>query len=196
VLIESVTRAYLAGSLYKEYLAAGGAERDVDLHGIQVPAGIQLCGELPDTIFTPATKAQEGHDENISFEEAVEVAGPDVVEQCRSATIAVFERAREICSSVGIILADTKLEFGIYNGQVILIDEVLTPDSSRFWPKESYVSGRNQDSLDKQYIRDYLETLDWDKTAPGPVLPDAVVQETRDRYIDIYRRITGSDPCL
>jgi phosphoribosylaminoimidazole-succinocarboxamide synthase len=194
VLIESVARSYLSGSLYKEYAAAGGADHAVTLHGIEFPAGIPLCGKLLGTLFTPATKAQQGHDENISFEQAAEVAGRDVATQCRDATLAIFERAEKLCEKAGIILADTKFEFGMRNGELILIDEILTPDSSRFWPQNLYKSGRPQDSLDKQYIRDYLETLDWNKTAPGPELPEEIVIETRNRYIDIFRRITGNDP--
>jgi phosphoribosylaminoimidazole-succinocarboxamide synthase len=194
VLMESVARAYLSGSLYKEYIAAGGEENQVEIHGIEFPAGIGLCGKLPATIFTPATKAQEGHDENMSFDRAAEIVGRDVATECRDATLTIFERARDICSKAGIILADTKFEFGIRESQVILIDEVLTPDSSRYWPTATYQPGRSQDSLDKQFIRDYLETLDWDKTAPGPVLPESVVDETRERYCDIFRRLTGTDP--
>ncbi|MEO7454499.1 MAG: phosphoribosylaminoimidazolesuccinocarboxamide synthase [Fimbriimonadales bacterium] len=196
VLIESVARSYLAGSLYKEYLAAGGADHAVRLHGIDIPGGIQLCGLLPAPIFNPATKAQEGHDENISFEEASEIAGEEIASECKRATLAIFEKATAICDRADIILADTKFEFGMVDDRLILIDEVLTPDSSRFWPRQSYAPGKNQDSLDKQYIRDYLETLDWNKTAPGPHLPDAAVKETRARYIDIFERITGTQPQL
>ena len=196
ILIESVARAYLAGSLFKEYLAAGGANSNITIHGISMPPGISLCGKLPEVIFTPATKAQEGHDENISFRQAAEIVGEDIANRCRDATLAIFGKASEICEKAGIILADTKFEFGMDNGKVILIDEALTPDSSRFWPKETYAPGKPQDSLDKQYIRDFLETLDWDKTPPAPALPEAVVQETRARYIDIFRRITGRQPVL
>jgi len=196
ILIESVARAYLSGSLYKEYLSAGGATNDVLLHGHSLPHGIPLCGKLPQTIFTPATKAQEGHDENISFDRASEIVGFEIAEQCRDATLAIFEHAASRCLEAEIILADTKFEFGLRNGEVILIDEILTPDSSRFWPKEAYSPGRPQDSLDKQFIRDYLETLNWDKTAPGPTLPDDIVAETRSRYIDIFQRITGRRPNL
>ena len=161
-----------------------------------MPPGISLCGKLPEVIFTPATKAQEGHDENISFRQAAEIVGEDIANRCRDATLAIFGKASEICERAGIILADTKFEFGMDNGKVILIDEALTPDSSRFWPKETYAPGKPQDSLDKQYIRDFLETLDWDKTPPAPALPESVVQETRARYIDIFRRITGRQPVL
>lgn len=190
--IESVARAYLAGSLYKEYLSMGG----INLYGIDIPQGVPLCGKLREVIYTPATKAQEGHDENISFEEATRIVGSDIAETCRKATLSIFEKASEICDRAGIILADTKFEFGIDSGRVILIDEVLTPDSSRFWPKDKYTPGKAQDSLDKQFIRDYLETLDWNKTAPGPALPDTVVAETRSRYIDIFERITGRQPAI
>lgn len=196
ILIESVARTYLAGSLYKEYKSAGGPEREVELHGITIPRNISLCGKLPQTIYTPATKAQEGHDENISFEDAAKLAGNAIAEKCKFATLQIFEKASTICENAGIILADTKFEFGVHNDALILIDEVLTPDSSRFWPAQTYAPGKNQDSLDKQYIRDYLETLDWGKTAPGPVLPESVVAETRNRYIDIFRRITGTEPNL
>jgi len=196
VMIESVARAYLSGSLYKEYLAAGGADTNVRLHGIDIPAGVPLCGKLPETIFSPATKAQEGHDENVSFDQAAEIAGREIAENCREATLAIFERAADICLKAGILLADTKFEFGIRNGELILIDEILTPDSSRFWPKDSYQPGRAQDSLDKQFIRDYLESLDWNKTPPGPALPKHIVEETRSRYIEIFNRITGANPIL
>jgi phosphoribosylaminoimidazole-succinocarboxamide synthase len=194
ILIESVARAYLSGSLYKEYIAEGGATAPVTLHGINLPEGIALCGKLPNSIFTPATKAQEGHDENISFSDAARIVGTEIVESCRNLTLTIFELARKFCEQTGIILADTKFEFGILNDEIILIDEVLTPDSSRYWPAETYTPGRAQDSLDKQYLRDYLEALDWDKTEPGPALPESVVLETRERYCDIFRRLTGGDP--
>ena len=196
VPIESVARAYLSGSLYKEYIQKGGAEGAVQLHGIDLPEGVPLCGKLPETIYTPATKAQEGHDENISFDQAAAIAGLEIAEHCRTATMQIFERAASICAKADIILAETKFEFGTLDDELILIDEVLTPDSSRFWPKQSYTPGKPQDSLDKQYIRDYLETLDWNKTAPGPELPEHVIQETRSRYIDIFQRITGAQPVL
>ncbi|MBA3724968.1 MAG: phosphoribosylaminoimidazolesuccinocarboxamide synthase [Armatimonadetes bacterium] len=196
VLIESVARAYIAGSLYKEYVTAGGMEKNVALHGIALPPGLLLCGKLPQTIFTPATKAQTGHDENIGFTEAARIAGADVALECRLSTMRLFQSAQAICESAGIILADTKFEFGTCEAGLKLIDEALTPDSSRFWPKETYAPGKNQDSLDKQFIRDYLETLTWDKKAPGPELPKQVVEGTRERYIDIFKRITGADPRL
>jgi len=196
ILIESVARSYIAGSLYKEYVGAGGMEQPVTLHNIPLPKGLLLCERLPETIYTPATKAQSGHDENISYEEAARIAGVDTLAQCKMATLRLFQSAQSVCESADILLADTKFEFGMRDGTVTLIDEVLTPDSSRFWPKDKYLPGRNQESLDKQFIRDYLETLDWDKTHPGPMLPDAVVAETRQRYIDIFERITGESPRL
>lgn len=196
VLIESVARAYIAGSLYKVYVAAGGMEKHVTIDGIELPAGLLLCDRLPSTIFTPATKAQSGHDENIDFTEAAHIAGAHIAGECRVATMRLFQSAHAICESAGIILADTKFEFGTCEGRLKLIDEALTPDSSRFWPKETYTPGRNQDSLDKQFIRDYLETIAWDKTLPGPDLPTHVVEGTRERYIDIFRRITGEDSRL
>lgn len=194
--IECVARAYLAGSLYKEYIAAGGRERDVTLHGIALPAGIQRCGHLPETIFTPATKANEGHDENIDEQLAAQIVGEDCIQELKKHTLDLFTRASQVCERAGILLADTKLEFGSQNGRILLIDEAFTPDSSRYWPADKYRPGEEQESLDKQFVRNYLETLDWDKTAPGPILPDSVVQETRSRYIEIFRRITGKEPRL
>jgi phosphoribosylaminoimidazole-succinocarboxamide synthase len=196
ILLECVVRGYLAGSLYKEYLAAGGAEHEVTLHGIPLPAGLRLSDKLPEPIFTPATKAHEGHDENIDMNRAREIVG-DVADRLRSLSLSLYQRASEITEQAGIILADTKMEFGYdANGELVLIDEVFTPDSSRFWPRDEWRPGENPPSHDKQFIRDYLETLDWDKTPPGPPLPDDIVLETRARYIDIYRAITGQEPVL
>ncbi len=194
--IECVPRAYIAGSLYKEYVASGGHEQDVTIHGINFPKGLKLCDKLPETIFTPATKAQSGHDENIDMRQVEDTIGRELAERLKDLSIQIFEKARVIMEEAGIILADTKFEFGIHNGEVLLIDEVLTPDSSRFWPKETYRSGVAQESLDKQYVRDYLESTNWDKAPPAPVLPDYVVQETRKRYIEIFKKITGQDPAL
>ena len=196
VLLEGVARAYIAGSLYKEYVAAGGMEREVTIHGIRLPQGLLLCQELPETIFTPATKAEEGHDQNIGMDRAAEMVGSETAHACRTATLRLFQAARGICSAAGIILADTKFEFGHCGGELRLIDEALTPDSSRFWPMDAYVPGRPQESLDKQFIRDFLETLDWDKRPPGPELPAQVIAETRERYIDIFRRLVGKEPDL
>ncbi len=183
--IECVARGYLAGSGWKEYQASS------TVCGIALPAGLQESSALPETIFTPATKADVGdHDENISYERAVEIVGADIAAQARDITIELYTRAAEHARSRGIILADTKFEFGIVDGQLILIDEVLTPDSSRFWPADEYEPGRSQRSFDKQFVRDWLETLDWDKTPPGPELPQDVVSRTRERYVEAYELIT------
>lgn len=196
ILLECVVRGYLAGSLYKEYLAAGGADREVTLHGIQLPAGLRLSDKLPEPIFTPATKAQEGHDENIDMNRAREIVG-DIADYLRDLSLRLYKEASAITEAAGIILADTKMEFGYdAEGEVVLIDEVFTPDSSRFWPRDEWRPGENPPSHDKQFLRDYLETLDWDKTPPGPPIPNEFVLETRARYIEIYRAITGAEPIL
>ena len=183
--IECVVRGYLAGSGWKEY-----RERQT-VCGIKLPAGLKESSELPEPIFTPATKAETGHDENISFEQAAKLVGADIAEQARSASLKIYSFARDYARKRGIIIADTKFEFGQLDGKLILIDEVLTPDSSRFWPAEQYQPGKGQPSFDKQFVRDYLETLDWNKTPPGPVLPPEVVQRTTAKYLDAYGRLTG-----
>jgi phosphoribosylaminoimidazole-succinocarboxamide synthase len=183
--IECVVRGYLAGSGWKEY-----RERQT-VCGIRLPAGLQECSELPEPIFTPATKAETGHDENISFDEAVKIVGGDVAERVRAASLKLYKHARAYARERGIIIADTKFEFGIYDGELLLIDEVLTPDSSRFWPADRYQPGRNQPSFDKQFVRDYLETLEWDKTPPGPKLPEDVVNKTSAKYLEAYEKLTG-----
>jgi phosphoribosylaminoimidazole-succinocarboxamide synthase len=185
--IECVVRGYLAGSGWKEY-----RERQT-VCGIRLPAGLQECSELPEPIFTPATKAETGHDENISFDEAVKIVGGDVAERVRAASLKLYKHARAYARERGIIIADTKFEFGIYNGELLLIDEVLTPDSSRFWPADQYQPGRNQPSFDKQFVRDYLETLDWNKTPPAPALPPEVVAKTQAKYFEAYARLTGKN---
>jgi phosphoribosylaminoimidazole-succinocarboxamide synthase len=153
---------------------------------------LQESSELPAPIFTPATKAESGHDENISFAEAARRVGADLAEQARAASLRIYTEARAYARQRGIIIADTKFEFGLFDGQLILIDEVLTPDSSRFWPADQYTPGRNQPSFDKQFVRDYLETLDWNKTPPGPVLPPEVVAKTSATYLEAYERLTGN----
>ena len=183
--IECVVRGYLAGSGWKEYQKQG------TVCGISLPDGLENSSQLPEPIFTPATKAEEGHDENISFDEAVNIVGKNVAEQARELSIKLYMRGRDHAAEKGIIIADTKFEFGIFEGELILIDEVLTPDSSRFWPADLYAPGKNQPSFDKQFVRDYLETLDWDKTPPGPELPAEIVQKTSEKYIEAYTRVTG-----
>ena len=183
--IECVVRGYLAGSGWKEYQKQG------TVCGISLPDGLENSSQLPDPIFTPATKAEEGHDENINFDEAVNIVGKNIAEQARELSIELYKRGRDHAAEKGIIIADTKFEFGIFEGELILIDEVLTPDSSRFWPADLYAPGRSQPSFDKQFVRDYLETLDWDKTPPGPELPAEIVQKTSEKYIEAYTRVTG-----
>ncbi len=184
--IECVVRGYLAGSGWKEYQRSG------TVCGIRLPAGLSESSELPEPIFTPATKAETGHDENIPFERAVELVGADVAERARHLSVRLYTFARAFARERGILIADTKFEFGLLDdGRLILIDEVLTPDSSRFWPAAGFATGRGQPSFDKQFVRDYLETLDWDKTPPAPALPESVVSHTRDKYLEAYRLLTG-----
>jgi len=185
--IECVVRGYLAGSGWKEY------RQQQTVCGIELPPGLVESAELPEPIFTPATKAQTGHDINISFEEASRIVGAKVAEQVRAASLKIYTAAREYARQRGIIIADTKFEFGTFNGELILIDEVLTPDSSRFWPADQYRPGGSQPSFDKQFVRDYLETLDWDKTPPAPALPPDVVEKTQAKYLEAYRRLTGKE---
>ncbi len=183
--IECVVRGYLAGSGWKEY------QKSQTVCGIKLPPGLKESSELPEPIFTPATKAETGHDENISFERAKKIVGDDMAGQARAASLKIYNFARDYARQRGIIIADTKFEFGMDNGKLILIDEVLTPDSSRFWPADQYQPGRSQPSFDKQFVRDYLETLDWNKTPPGPVLPPDVVAKTSATYLEAYERLTG-----
>ncbi len=183
--IECVVRGYLAGSGWKEYRASQ------TVCGIKLPPGLLESSELPEPIFTPATKAESGHDENIDFAAASRLAGADIAEQARATSLAIYQKAREYARERGLIIADTKFEFGLHEGQLILIDEVLTPDSSRFWPADQYQPGRGQPSFDKQFVRDYLETLDWDKTPPAPALPADVVARTKAKYLEAYQRLTG-----
>jgi len=183
--IECVVRGYLAGSGWKEY------QKSRTVCGIPLPPGLSESAELPEPIFTPATKAETGHDENIPFEQAEKIVGSQLARQARDASLRIYRAARDYARQRGIIIADTKFEFGLYEGQLILIDEVLTPDSSRFWPADQYQPGRGQPSFDKQFVRDYLETLDWDKTPPAPSLPPEVVQRTMEKYLEAYQRLTG-----
>jgi phosphoribosylaminoimidazole-succinocarboxamide synthase len=183
--IECVVRGFLAGSGWKEY------QQSQTVCGVKLPAGLQESNELPEPIFTPATKAETGHDENISFEQAAKITGAEIATKARDATLRIYKEAREYARQRGIIIADTKFEFGLYDGQIILIDEVLTPDSSRFWPADQYKPGHGQPSFDKQFVRDYLETLTWDKTPPAPALPADVVAKTQAKYLEAYQRLTG-----
>lgn len=189
VPIECVVRGYLAGSGWKEYAASG------TICGIQLPPGLRQSDALPEPIFTPATKAETGHDENISFEAACEIAGRDTMSALRERSIALYESAADYARSRGVILADTKFEFGLTPDGIILIDEALTPDSSRYWPADKYEPGRDQESFDKQFVRNHLQGLcdegRWDKTDPAPALPDDVVRATTDRYVEAYRLLTG-----
>jgi len=186
--IECVVRGYLAGGGWREYKEQG------TVCGVELPAGLKQCDELPEPIFTPATKAVSGHDENISFEIACETVGADVAREVRDRSLAVYNRARRHAAERGILLADTKFEWGRDDdGQIILIDEVLTPDSSRFWPADAYKPGRDQPSFDKQFVRDYLDKIKFDRTPPGPVLPAEIVQKTRAKYIEAYTRLTGQE---
>lgn len=187
--IECVARGYLSGSGWKEYAATG------HVCGIPLPAGLRESDRLPAPIFTPATKATSGHDINISEADAAAlVGGAEVVARLRALTLALYRRGAEHAAACGIILADTKFEFGtLPGGEIILIDEAMTPDSSRYWPADQYRPGGPQPSFDKQYVRDYLEQIRWNKQPPVPTLPDAVVQRTRDKYLEAFRRLTGSD---
>jgi phosphoribosylaminoimidazole-succinocarboxamide synthase len=185
VQIECVVRGYLSGSGWKEY------KRDQKVCGIALPLGLLESDRLPRPLFTPSTKAATGHDENIQFEEAARIAGKETAERLRDLTLAVYSKAADYARGRGIILADTKFEFGFYGGELILGDEVLTPDSSRFWPADQYRPGGPQPSFDKQYVRDYLETLTWNKQPPAPALPPEVVAGTSAKYREAYARLTG-----
>ena len=185
VMIEAVVRGYLAGSGWVEY------QKSQTVCGQPLPAGLQESSELPEPIFTPSTKAETGHDENIPFAEAQKILGADLANQARELSLKIYREARAYARQRGIIIADTKFEFGEFEGKLILIDEVLTPDSSRFWPADQYAPGKSQPSFDKQFVRDYLETLTWDKTPPGPMLPADVVTKTSAKYLEAYERLTG-----
>ena len=184
--VECVVRGYLAGSGWKEYQASG------TVCGVKLPKGLKQCSPLPEPIFTPATKAETGHDENISFEKSCEIIGRDAATTLRDRSIAVYRKAAEYARTRGIIIADTKFEWGTADGRIILIDEVLTPDSSRFWPANGYEPGHDQPSYDKQFLRNWLDTLkDWNRTPPGPVLPADIVASTRAKYVEAYEQLTG-----
>jgi phosphoribosylaminoimidazole-succinocarboxamide synthase len=185
--VECVVRGYLSGSGYKEYLKTGA------VCGIKLPAGLKESDRLPQPIFTPSTKAVTGHDENIPFESVVDLIGRPTAEAARDLSLKVYERGCRHAETRGIIIADTKFEFGRDAEGLVLADEVLTPDSSRFWPADVYRPGGAQASLDKQFVRDYLESIHWDKNPPAPKLPDEIVEGARQRYVDIFRRLSGRE---
>ena len=183
--VECVVRGYLAGSGWKEY------EATQSICGIALPAGLRLAGQLPETLFTPSTKAASGHDMNIGWDECRRLVGDEVAGQVRALSLRIYEAGRAYAAERGIIVADTKFEFGLLDGRVILIDECLTPDSSRFWPADQHAMGSSPPSFDKQFVRDYLETLAWDKTPPAPALPEEVVARTSEKYREAFFRLTG-----
>ncbi len=185
--IECVVRGYLAGSGFKDYTSSG------KVCGVDLPAGLLNGQKLPQPIFSPSTKAESGHDENISYEEMIKVIGKDAAEKLRDLSLCVYSTAADYAAERGVIIADTKFEFGLFQGKIILIDEVLTPDSSRFWPADKLTPGQSQQSFDKQFVRDYLETCGWDKEPPAPELPEDVVSKTREKYLEAYRMLTGKN---
>jgi phosphoribosylaminoimidazole-succinocarboxamide synthase len=187
VEVECVARGYLAGSGWKDYQRTGA------VCGIPLPAGLRESSQLPEPIFTPATKAQSGHDENITFEDMAKITGADLAARLRGLTLGIYTRAAEYARSKGILIADTKFEFGTVNGELVLGDEVLTPDSSRFWPANIYEPGRAQNSYDKQFVRDYLESIHWTKTPPAPPLPAEIAGKTSGKYREAYRVLTGRE---
>lgn len=186
VPFECVIRGYLEGSGWRDYQRTGG------ICGIPLPTGLRQCDQLDRPIFTPATKADTGHDENVSFETMLAAVGNGVAEELKDRSIAIYQRGNEITRSRGILIADTKLEWGWFDGRLILIDEVLTPDSSRFWPADRWQPGKPQPSFDKQFLREFLDQTGWDKNSPPPELPDTIISQTRDRYLTAYEQITGS----
>ena len=188
LLIEAVVRGYLAGSGWKEY------QKSQTVHGYKLPAGMKQCEKFPEPLFTPSTKADIGeHDENINFEQAKKIVGADIAEYVKNKSVELFKKASQYAQTRGIILADTKFEWGIVDGKIILIDEVLTPDSSRFWPADKYQPGRDQESYDKQFVRNYLEDINFDKSGPGVELPPDIVAKTSAKYIEAYEHLTGKN---
>jgi phosphoribosylaminoimidazole-succinocarboxamide synthase len=185
--VECVVRGYLAGSGWKEY------QESQSVCGIKLPAGLKLASQLPEPIFTPATKAEEGHDENIDMKLCAEILGEELANRVKALSLEIYSRGRDHAVQRGIIVADTKFEFGTVDGDLLLIDECLTPDSSRFWPMDEYAVGQSPPSFDKQFVRDYLETLNWDKTPPAPRLPKDVIERTSAKYLEAFRRLTGSE---
>ena len=194
--IECVARGYLVGSGYKDYvreLEKHGSDDDIDLYGSKLPPDIKLAGKLPETIFTPATKEESGHDMNISYADMKDRIGGELTSKLKDATIAIYEKAAEYALERGIIIADTKFEFGIIGNELTLIDEVLSPDSSRFWPKDLYAVGKNPPSFDKQFIRDWLDSTGWDKSSVPPIMPADIIEKTREKYLQAHKIIVGKD---
>ena len=185
--VECVVRGYLAGSGWKEY------QESQSICGIKLAPGLNLASQLPEPIFTPATKAETGHDENIDMERCAEILGEELAERVKTLSLEIYSRGRDHAAQKGIIVADTKFEFGTTDGELLLIDECLTPDSSRFWPKDEYAVGHSPPSFDKQFVRDYLETLSWDKTPPAPRLPMEVIEKTSAKYLEAFKQLTGSE---
>ena len=185
--VECVVRGYLAGSGWKDYQATGS------VCGHQLPRGLQLASELPEPIFTPSTKNEAGHDLNIDWAQCCGLIGEENARRVRDQSLEIYRQGKAYAAGRGIIVADTKFEYGLTNGEIILIDECLTPDSSRFWPADSYAPGQSPPSFDKQFVRDYLETLEWNKTAPGPSLPEEVIEKTSAKYREAFRRLTGGE---
>jgi len=185
--VECIVRGYLSGSGWKEY------QKKRSVCGIKLPAGLQEAARLPEIIFTPSTKADIGHDQNVNIEQVAGLIGKETAAKISQASIAIYKQAADYALKRGVIIADTKFEFGLYNGKVILIDEVLTPDSSRFWPAGQYAPGKLQPSFDKQFVRDYLETLAWNKIPPGPKLPADIIAKTTQKYLEVYRKLTGEE---
>jgi phosphoribosylaminoimidazole-succinocarboxamide synthase len=185
--VECVVRGYLAGSGWKEY------QQSQSVCGIKLPSGLKLASQLPEPIFTPSTKAEKGHDENIDMKQCAQILGDEIADHVKKLSLEIYSRGREYASQKGIIVADTKFEFGTVDGELLLIDECLTPDSSRFWPKNEYGVGKSPPSFDKQFVRDYLETLDWDKTPPAPRLPKDVIEKTSAKYLEAFRRLTDQE---
>jgi len=185
--VECVVRGYLAGSGWKEY------QESHRICGIKLPSGLKQASPLPEPIFTPATKAEQGHDENIDMKRCGQILGEELADRVKALSLEIYSRGRDHAARCGIIVADTKFEFGTVGGDLLLIDECLTPDSSRFWPKDQYAVGQSSPSFDKQFVRDYLETLDWDKTPPAPRLPKNVIEKTSAKYLEAFRRLTGNE---
>jgi phosphoribosylaminoimidazole-succinocarboxamide synthase len=185
--VECIVRGYLSGSGWKEY------QKSQSICGINLPSGLKESSKLPEIIFTPSTKAEEGHDINVATDFVENQLGKEITGQIKNLSIAIYKKAADYGKSQGIIIADTKFEFGIHEGAVTLIDEVLTPDSSRFWPLDQYAPGRPQSSFDKQFVRDYLESLTWDKTPPAPQLPEEIIAKTTQKYLEAFKKLTGKD---